>query len=83
MSCRCSGATGLHGATALLGFWAQGCDLKCTTVRCVPRLHSSPMGALFLLLPSCSLSSHPQLTFMIAATYNFAVLKLMGRGTKF
>lgn len=24
-----------------------------------------------------------QLTFMIAATYNFAVLKLMGRGTKF
>lgn len=23
------------------------------------------------------------LTFMIAATYNFAVLKLMGRGTKF
>lgn len=24
-----------------------------------------------------------QLTFIIAATYNFAVLKLMGRGTKF
>lgn len=31
----------------------------------------------------CSLSSCLQLTFMIAATYNFAVLKLMGRGTKF
>jgi len=30
-----------------------------------------------------SFSSCPQLTFMIAATYNFAVLKLMGRGTKF
>lgn len=34
------------------------------------------------LLPA-SLSSHPQVTFIIAATYNFAVLKLMGRGTKF
>ncbi|XP_010020965.1 PREDICTED: myelin proteolipid protein, partial [Nestor notabilis] len=37
----------------------------------------------FHLVPLRSLSSHPQLTFMIAATYNFAVLKLMGRGTKF
>lgn len=32
--------------------------------------------------PFCS-SSALQLTFIIAATYNFAVLKLMGRGTKF
>lgn len=32
---------------------------------------------------SYSLFSYLQLTFMIAATYNFAVLKLMGRGTKF
>lgn len=31
--------------------------------------------------PSCFLPH--QLTFIIAATYNFAVLKLMGRGTKF
>lgn len=34
-------------------------------------------------LPPRSLSSHPQVTFIIAATYNFAVLKLMGRDTKF
>ncbi|KAG5194201.1 hypothetical protein MJG53_020203 [Ovis ammon polii x Ovis aries] len=30
-----------------------------------------------------SICKTAELTFMIAATYNFAVLKLMGRGTKF
>lgn len=46
---------------------------------CPPRLWE----LCFSSFPSRSLSSHPQLTFIIAATYNFAVLKLMGRGTKF
>ncbi|KAI6078166.1 Myelin proteolipid protein [Aix galericulata] len=76
---RPSGAAGPRGTLA--GRWAEGVLALGAGVRSglppAPRLERAS--------PPCprSLSSRPQLTFMIAATYNFAVLKLMGRGTKF
>lgn len=80
MALRCpSGAAGPRGTLA--GHWAEGVLALGAGVRSglppAPRLErASPPSPR-------SLSSRPQLTFMIAATYNFAVLKLMGRGTKF